>query len=286
MFLLNKTDHALVTVYGDGMADSLSALINGYIADRDLRILTPKDPKTLEQAAQNSVLTFIGIKKADDPELRLAKTLKENRLIVCDLVAYCEDNASLNAINVLGMGFDLCVTPADVQAPDFKKILIQKIANGTRRLSGLILEEEYRRVCDALSSAPASMIIFDADKRAVFISDHYFRAYPRIAPRLVRGLSVFDAFDMMAKEEGLSPEDPLYERLQKFWYNLEDSIEFTIQDTSYRLKAVQLPNRRGTVLMAQNVTGYEHKRSLLEEQASKLRAEIDRLQKALEEKVK
>src|ERR1700754_1228905 len=102
MFLLNKTEHALVTIYGDEAAQALSSLINASIPDRDLRILSPKDHKTLEQAAQNSVLTFICIGKADDPNLRLARALKEHRLIVCDLVAYCADDAGLSAMQILG----------------------------------------------------------------------------------------------------------------------------------------------------------------------------------------
>jgi hypothetical protein len=282
MFLLNKTEHALVTVYGDGPEKALSSMISGYIPDRDLRVLTPGDPKTLEQAAQNSVLAFIVINRVDDPNLRLARILKENRMIVCDIIAFCPEMLDIHPVQILGMGFDLCLTPADAAISDFKKFLVQKITMGNRRLSGLILEEEYKRVCDALSNAPASMIIFDADKRTVFISDHYFRAYPKIATRLVRGLSVFDVFDMMAKEEGLATEDPLYEKLQKYWYNLEGSLEFTIKGVSYRLKAVQLPSRRGTVLMAQNVTGYEHKRSLLEEQATLLKNELEKISRNLE----
>ena len=221
-----------------------------------------------------------------DPNLHVARMLKENRLVACDVIAFCWKDFDAERIHVLSQGFDFCVTSREANIPDFKKFLYQKIVTGGRRLSGLILEEEYRRVCDALSSAPASMIIFDVDKRAVFISDHYFRAYPRIAGRLVRGLSVYDAFDMMAREEGLQQEDPLYEKLQRFWYNLNDSIEFRLETgVSYRLKAVQLPSRRGTVLMGQNISGYVDKRSSLEDQATKLREELDKISGEIKTKV-
>jgi hypothetical protein len=277
VFLLNKTEHALITVYGDSPDQAIAGLITGYIPDKDLRILTPKDAHTLEQAAQNSVLVFIAINKADDPNLGLARILKENRLVACDVIALCSDEPGLHPVQILGKGFDLCITHADARVPDFKKFLMQKIINGGKRLSNLILEEEYRRLCDALATAPASVIIFDSDKRLVFISDHYFRAYPRTAPRLVRGLSVYDTFDLMSKEEQLEIDDPLFERLQKYWYNLEGSIEFTVKGTAYRLKASQLPNRRGTVVMAQNITGYEHRRHLLEEQAAKMQQELEKV---------
>jgi hypothetical protein len=277
MFLLNKTEHALITVYGDGPDQAMASMITGYIPDKDLRILTPKDPQILEQAAQNSVLVFISISRADDPNVHLARALKENRLVVCDVIAFCTDEPGLHPVQILGKGFDLCITQADARVPDFKKFLMQKIVHGSRRLSNLILEEEYRRLCDALATAPASVIIFDADKRLVFISDHYFRAYPRTAPRLVRGLSVYETFDLMSKEEQLEIDNPLFERLQKYWYNLEGSIEFTVKGTTYRLKAAQLPNRRGTVVMAQNITGYEHRRHILEEHTARIQQELDRV---------
>lgn len=274
MFSLGKAENALVTVYGDTPDKRLESLISSCIPDRELRILTPKSRENLVQGAQNSVLTFVCISGSQDPNLELGAALKDNRLVVSDIVAFCPDSNFFDPLVILSKGFDLVITPAMTAQPEFKKILIQKILIGHRRLSGLILEEEYRRVCDALANAPASMIIFDTDKRAVFISDHYFRAYPRIAARLVRGLTAYDAFEMMAEEEGLTAHDPLYEKLQDYWYNLKGSIEFTIRDITFRLKTFDLPNRRGTLLMAQNITGYEKKINLLGKQAEKLQNEI------------
>lgn len=277
MFLLDKIEHALVTVYGDNPARDIAAMIARHIPDKDLRILTPGSPETLEQAARNSALTFIGFQSAKDPNLHLVLPLRETRMVACDIVAYALGDFEFEPMAIMGLGFDNCLTAADSRMPGFQKFLLHKIATGSRRLSGLILEEEYRRVCDALSSAPASMMIFDADKRTVFISDHYFRAYPKIASRLVRGLSVYDVFDMMAREEGLGPEDEVYEKTQRFWYNLEGSVEFQLKGVFYRVKAVQLPNRRGTVVMAQNISGYESARNALEKHAEKLQAELERI---------
>ena len=278
MFLLNKTDHALITVYHDNPDQTIARLLSGAVPARDLRILTPGTPEVLLQAAQNSVLTIIGGKNPLDPALQVVRTLRENRLIVCDIMAcLLEPEHASDNIKVLGLGYDACFLPTEARHPDFQKFMLHKINIGTRRLSGLILEEEYRRVCDALSSAPASIMIFDSDKRTVFISDHYFRAYPKIASRLVRGLSVYDAFDMMAREEGLTPEDDIYEKLQRFWYNLEGSVEFQLKEIFYRLKAVQLPSRRGTVVMAQNISGYQTARHALEQQAAKLQDEIEKI---------
>ena len=163
-------------------------------------------------------------------------------------------------MKVMGQGFDACVSKEDTHFIEFKQYLSSKISTGAMRLSGMIKEEEFRRLNDALSISPTSMIIFDADKRAVFVSDHYFRAYPKSAPRLIRGLRVYDAFDMMITEEGISTEDPRYEPIRHFWYNLAGSVEFTLDDgTTYRMKAFHLPSGRGTVVTGQNVSAYQFK---------------------------
>jgi hypothetical protein len=278
IFAPDRNEYAMVTVYGDDAEHSMSKGLKSGFSDKDIKLLTPGNPETLEQAAQNSVLVFIGISSGDDPNLALGGALRENRLIVSDIVAFCMAETGLSRIQLLSRGFDFVINKPDVKDPAFSKFMQNKITSGNRRLSGLVLEEEYRRVCDTLSNAPASMIVFDSDKRAVFVSDHYFRAYPRIADRLVRGISVYDAFELMAREEGLDPKDPLYEKLQRFWYNLEGSFEFTLdRGPSYRLKAVKLPNRRGILVMAQNVSGYQHRNEQMEHKIEALRQEITAL---------
>lgn len=265
MFLNSRPDHALITVYGDNETGEIARAVSVYLPDRDIKLLVPDSPETLIQATKNSVLTIIGLKGPDDPNLKLARKLKENRLIVCDMIAFClsETGASFKPIQVMGQGFDALITREDAKMVDFKMFLSAKIMLGSQRLSSLIREEEYRRLNDALSISPISMIIFDADKRAVFVSDHYFRAYSKIAPRLIRGLRVYDAFDMMIAEEGIGPDDPRYEKIRQFWYNLDGSVEFTLDDgTTYRMKAFKLPSDRGTVVTGQNISGYFQNRNI------------------------
>jgi hypothetical protein len=255
MTIAAKSDHALITVYGDTPQRDIAKSLSLYLPDKDIRILEPDSIETLESAAKNSVLIFIGINNAGDPNLALGKQLQENPLISADIIAFALQDQNLSSIEVMSRGFDSYITAQESRKIEFKLFLSTKIGKGTRRLNTQIQEEGFRRLNDALSIAPVSMVIFDSDKRAVFVSDHYFRAYPKIAPRLIRGLRVYDAFEMMAKEENLSPEDPRYEQIQRFWHNLNGSIEFTLDDgTSYRLKAEPLPNKRGTVVTGLNIS--------------------------------
>lgn len=255
MFFSNQTDYALITIFGDNDVKAMNGAVSVCLPGTDVKILEPENAETLEQAAQNSMLVFIGISHNDDTNLKLGKVLQNNRLIVADVIAFCHEGVDLDNIEVLSKGFDGCVKSVGARTIEFKHYLSSKISKGSERLARLIQEEEYRRLSDALSLAPFSMIVFDKDKRAVFVSDHYFRAYPKIAPRLIRGLRVHDAFEIMITEEGVKPEDPRYDHIRQFWHNLNGSVEFSLDTgVSYRMKAYQLPNNRGTAVIGQNIT--------------------------------
>ena len=62
---------------------------------------------------------------------------------------------------------------------------------------------------------------------------------------------------MMSAEEKMPQDDPPYDGIKQFWYKLSGDIEFSLNDgTHYRLKATTLPNSRGTIVTAQNITEY------------------------------
>lgn len=272
MQISENQNHHLITIYGDTKQQEIHNLVAGLTPEKDTRILSPTEEEALLQASQNSSLIIIGIHHNDDPNFRMAKALKDNRLVVADIMALTMNEAGLSPNEAMAQGFDLCLCLSDCKDETFRKILKQRVVQGSRRLSGLILEEEYRRFSDALSSAPTSVIVFDQDKRIVFVSEHYFRAYPQSAPRLIRGLSVFDAFDMMSREEKLSIEDERYDSIRQFWYSLTGDIEFTLDNgISYRLKATALPNERGTIVTAQNITEYVRQNKELKKALQRLK---------------
>lgn len=272
MFNLANYDQHLVTIYNDTDKGTLNSLISSISPEKDTRILIPEDEVILLQAAQNSSVILIYLKNQDDRALRMAKSLKDNRSITADIIAVVEDTEDLNPYKIMAKGFDLCIPLSECEDPAFKAIFQQKVTQGSRRLAGFILEEEYRRFSDALSCAPTSVIVFDPEKRIVFVSEHYFRAYPKSAHRLIRGLNVYDAFDMMSAEENVVEGTELYENIREFWYSLSGDIEFTLASgISYRLKAVALPNQRGTIVTAQNITEYVEQRKELKKALSALK---------------
>lgn len=277
MFFTDKPDHSMISIYGDTQGQNLARALWSVAPDKDIKLLTPNSRETLHQAAQNSVLVLIHIQGADDKNLEIAAELAENRLIVADIVACYDDQTALDYMEILGRGFDQCLKYEDFSHPDFKAYILSKIRRGSRRLDGLILEEDYKRFSDALSNAPASLMVFDNDKRAVFISDHYFRTYPKIVGKLVRGLSAYDAYELMMREEGADPDDPKWRHVREFWYHLDGNMEFSIDGHHYyRVKASRLPGNRGTVVTGQNISDYIRQKRELEEKSIQLKKSLDK----------
>ena len=265
-------DHHLITIYGDTDQGRVNTLVSAITPEKDIRILAPKEEEILFQAAQNSSLIIVVLQNGQDPAVRLAKTLKDDRMVVSDVIAVVIDGNGLDVYEVMAKGFDLCMPFDECTELSFKSIIKQRLLQGGDRLSRIIVEEEYRRFSDALSCAPTSVMVFDQDKRIVFISEHYYRAYPQSARLLKRGLSVFDAFEMMSKEEAIDPKDPLFEKLKQFWYSLSGDLEFTLDTgVSYRIKATTLPHERGTIVTAQNITEYVRQNKELKKALQKLK---------------
>ena len=76
----------------------------------------------------------------------------------------------------------------------------------------------------------------------------------------------------------LKSTDPLHKELQRFWHNLQGSIEFTLKNgRTYKLKAVTLPNKRGFVVTGQNVSGYFDRAQELENRFNHLQGKIERM---------
>ncbi|GJL84762.1 MAG: hypothetical protein DHS20C02_05370 [Micavibrio sp.] len=265
---MSQPDHTYVTIYDNedkGLTSALGPYLQGAI-----KVLTPKTPETLDQAAKNSALVFIALNESN---LVLGGQLQKNRLVAADIVGIYTEKLDKTDLQLMAMGFDMCLGLEDAQSPEFKDIMAGKLLSGNRRLSGLFVAEEQRRLSDALSCAPASFIVFDADKRIAFVSEHYYRAYPKSAPRLGKGLSVYDAFDMMSAEEQFSKDDPRYEELKTFWHTLEGNLDFvTAGGSYYRLKAARLPNKRGYVVTAAGITQYKKAIEALEKEIEALRS--------------
>jgi PAS domain-containing protein len=258
-------EHANITVFENPDAPVLSKRLKEILNDQSYKILLPPSFDVLKEAAQNSGLVLIDLDSLGSENLNIAHKLREDRLIVCDIGAIAsEESHDLLKNNLYLQSFDFFFSLDAFNDNEIKKIITRRLDLGSERLRKLIQDEEYRRFKEALSCAPTSVMVFDGEKRIVFVSEHYFRVYPKSAPRLCRGLSVIDAFEMMSKEEKVDQKSELYQRLREFWYTLNGEIEFSLDTgVSYRLTATPLSNHNGTIVTAVNISNYINQRTEL-----------------------
>ena len=269
----DHSDHHLITVYADCEQGLVERLVNNAVQDKNTRVLCPTDPDALLQAAKNSSLIIICLNDAQDQNIRIARYLKEERGHVAEIIAVLREGDIKDVLKVQANGFALCVPYEHTQSTDFEKLFRHRVREGGKRLTSILVEEEFRQFSEALSSSPVSIIVFDHEKRIVFVSEHYYRAYPKSAPRLVRGLSVYEAFEMMSDEEELLSKDPEdLEVLKRFWYSLSGDVEFTLKNhRTYHSRAVPLTGERGTIVTTQNITPYIERAEKLEKVVNRLR---------------
>ncbi len=273
----DHNDHHLITVYGDCDERLVEKAVSRCTPEKDTRILCPKDEEALAQAARNSSLILICIDDAAHKHARLARFLKEERTVFAEVVAVLRKSTPEDVMKIQAKGFSVCIPLDMLDGIDFEKILKIRLKDGGKRLGSMLVEEEFRQFSEALSNAPISIIVFDQDKRIVFVSEHYYRAYPKSAPRLIRGLSVFEAFEMMSSEEELLSKDPEdLETLKRFWYSLSGDVEFTLKNQqSYHIRAVPLSSGRGTIVTTHNITPYVERARSLEKMVKRLQDNAD-----------
>ncbi|MBL4804469.1 MAG: hypothetical protein JKY71_06345 [Alphaproteobacteria bacterium] len=264
---VDQSDHHLITVYGDCEEGVLQKIVSRFTPEKDTRVLCPNSEESLIQAARNSSLIIVCIDEVNHKNSRLARILKDDRMVVAEIIAILRNGGPDECLNLVSKGFSLCLQLQQAETPEFEKIIKHRLRDGGKRLGSMLIEEEFRQFSEALSNAPISIIVFDSDKRIVFVSEHYYRAYPKSAPRLIRGLSVYETFEMMREEERLLSNDPEeLEEMKRFWYSLSGDIEFTLENRqTYHSRAVPLASGRGTIVTTHNITPYVERAQGLEQ---------------------
>ncbi len=95
------------------------------------------------------------------------------------------------------------------------------------------------------------------------------------AHRLVRGLDIKDAFDMLSHEQGVFPSDPRYPALKRFWEELNGTQEFHTGDGRvWRMSASKLDEGQGTIITTTDITLYMKQKNDLEQTSAELKAAL------------
>ena len=178
-------------------------------------------------------------------------------------------------------GYDGVFNNEFIEFPVFRKLLEQRINKGIISLRNRQQQEEYKKFKSALSASPDAFIVLDEDKKLFFVSEHYKKAYPKNRDKLVRGLDINAAYDILSAEQHVFPGDPRYETMKQFWLNPVGSIEFSTSDgRTWRLTAQPLSDGQGTIVTTTDITSYLQQKKQLEIQAEALSAALEKEQES------
>lgn len=251
---LRKKQLPAVIIYGDADRE-LTKTLWGFVADQDVRFLTPSTKEEFFMEAHNSALIFINVPDMADANIFMARSLSGMANIVADVIAITAEQDIRKRLQVMSQEFDGIYNREILELPEFKFIFSHKLGKGIRRLNARLQETEYQKFQGFLSASADAFIVFDEDKRIFFVSEHYLQVYPKSAEFFVRGMPVQRAFEAVAKEMGIAREDPRYQVVKDFWLGQKGQHEFVIDGGKVlRMTAVPLPDGQGTIISTSDIT--------------------------------
>ena len=251
------------------------------LAGHDIRFVSSKSRDELLKEAPNASLIIMSTEQAGDESCQLAMSLSTSHAITADLMSFALEATLEERVKYLTYGFDYAFSADFLKFPDFRHIVLQKIERGRARLENRTQDEEYRRFKASLSASPDAIMVVDENRKIFFVTQHYKRAYPQSANKLVRGLDIAEAFAMLSQEQGVTPSDPRYNTLKSFWDRLEGMQEFDTADGRvWRVKASKLDEGQGTIITTTDITLYQKQRQELEKATDELELTLQKEQEA------
>jgi signal transduction histidine kinase len=269
---ITSSGKSCLIVYGDNKERRIARAIWSLLAGQDVEIVNISALSELQSNAEQALLVLIFIKDKEDENCRLAEMLGQNPDVVADVIALTEDMSKKERLAIITRGFDATFNMDFLENQDFKKVLQNKIEKIRVRQENLTQEKEYRRFRGALDASADASIVFDEKRKIFFVSEHYRRAYPKSADKIVRGMDVEDAFHILSSEEMASESDPRYETMKNFWFALgDDQVEFTLNDgRTWNIKSSKLPDNQGTIVTTTDITKYRRQQKMLEKKSQEL----------------
>ena len=278
---LKKKPLPAVTIYGDSGEKELSKLLFTLIPGMNVRFVTPESHETLIEEVYNSAIVFVVVNDASDENIRLAASLSNLPGVVADIIAITAEQQIRQRLHMLTYDFDNIFNREILQSEDFRSIFMHKLKKGIMRLNARIQEDEYRTFRALLAVSPDAFIVFDKNKRLLFVSQHYHYTYSRNYHLFVRGTPVQTIFDAATQEIGLLPGDYRYEQAHHFWSTLTGKMEFELDNGKViRNTATPLPNDEGTIVTTTDITLYKMQEKALAEKQAELTDALSKEQEA------
>lgn len=268
---LRKNEVPLISIYGDDEERTLTKLIWSYIPGYDVRVSSPSTAEDLLNEAYHSAVVFVVVKDSLDANAKIAEDLSQLKGVVADVIAITPEQDIRNRLHILSAKFDAIYNLEILDSEEFRRIFLHKLKKGIMRLNARLQEDEYETFLGFLSVCADAFIVFDRQRRIFYVSDHYLKLYPQSIEYFVRGTPVQRVFEAVAAEMGVAPEDPRYQESLAFWTRLSGEHEFRLDNgLHFRMIAVDLPGKQGTIVSTTNITAYKNQEQALAEKQIEL----------------
>lgn len=278
---LRKKPLPAVTVFGDTRARELSKLLFGLIPGQDVRFAIPETKAALIEEVYHSAIVFILVTDPNDENIELARELSLMPGVVADIIAITPEQEIRRRLHMLTYSYDNIFNWEILSSEDFRHIFLHKLKKGIMRLNARIQEDEYRSFKGYLSVSPDAFIVFDKNKRVLFVSEHYNKVYPRSSHLFVRGAPVHVIFEAAAQETGLLPDQARYQEAKAFWSKLQGQFEFYLDSGRVlRISASPMPEGEGTIVTTTDISLYKEQERALAEKQEELEAALANEQEA------
>lgn len=273
----------IILVYGDNKDKDISKAIWSSIRGQEIEIVSVDTEEDLLKQAENAHLVLIFIADSHDENTGLADKLSAKPLICADIIAIMEQADKEQRFKMLSQGFDAIFDLSFTSSKEVRSILQHRIEKAGKKLKMYSQAREYEKFKAALDASPDSYIVLDNDKRLVFVSDHYGKAYPLSADKLRPGMEVEELYNVLAREQGINEDDPQYPALKEFWLKMNGEAKFILKNGRiWRLRGRQLPDNQGSIVITTDITAFEQQQALLNKKSEELEAALEEAQGANE----
>lgn len=279
-FVLNRKPLPYILVYGDEADRNVSKILWAAISSTEIKLENANSLDELYKRAPDSLLTVICFKPGDEA-YDVGLDLANNPSMIGHVMGITASATTEDRVAILASGYDSVFNLEMAASLEFPSVIRHKVEKAKIRQTNRIMQEEYQRFRAALTASPDAFIVFDNDRRIFFVSEHYRRAYPNIADKMIRGLHVMDAFELARREQGVGDNDPRYGLMKKFWETLQGQVEFSMGDNRiWRIKAAPLTDGQGTIVTTTDITDIVEQRREIEEKSRQLAIALEKEKEA------
>lgn len=258
---------------------TITKIIWAAAADMGVEIQNINDIQILKEKSSDSLLTVIAIR--EDADIAVGTELARNMGLIGDIIGVDPAADTGRRARLLSAGFDSVFNLEMIESPDFKGILQHRLGKARIRQTNSIMQEEYRRFRAALTASPDAFIVLDSNRRIFFVSEHYKRAYPALAQKLVRGLPVMEAFEIARIEQGVTDSDPRYPAMKAFWEKLHGEVDFPMENgRTWRIKAAPLADSQGIIITTMDMTEILRQKREIEEKSRQVTEALEKEREA------